>query len=498
MELQYGAANVLTLILSMTEDDDEIRMLCAALEMVFRSSQVSVQQAYNKVSSNLLPILLTLTEQCESNTLKHSDVTLLNITKTLFYMSRVSDLRVHLFRQRGMVELLKRVASSKVSVDCRVARMRLFANLANCDNNKLAMMQNTALIETVLRIAALDTSEVAREYAAVTLMDLASYEDNHVKMADMDKLLGTLVKLAVLEQVAETREAAVSALQNLAFCKNNRVRLVSYGNGVVLEALKKTLGTDTNDKTRRRAAGALTNLACDETAERMGCHKGLLETLAVVSTKDNNADVQSRASMALNKIAGSITVNMPCHTTLLDALVVTGMSAHAKSGLSSVLRVKAREQENRESMAHHPGILDTILDMCSASTKNLTDRHNAMRALMHLTNEPANVKLLCSKTVLNVLVQGASMDYDKTHEIPQSAITALERLATDFNNRPYMARHEGLLVAVAKATEREAKLESRGGMMMSSASSMIAGQQQDSSTNQFLAKPLLLSLLVAM
>jgi hypothetical protein len=45
-----------------------------------------------------------------------------------------------------------------------------------------------------------------------------------------------------------------------------------------------------------------------------------------------------------------------------------------------------------------------------------------------------------------------------------------------------MARHEGLLVAVAKATEREAKLEE-------------AGAKPE---HAFLAKPLLMSLLVAM
>ncbi len=88
---------------------------------------------------------------------------------------------------------------------------------------------------------------------------------------------------------------------------------------------------------------------------------------------------------------------------------------------------------------------------------------------------------MCNKTILDALVIGASMD-DGELEIRESAIRAIERLATEFSNRAYMARHDGLLVAVAKATEREAKLQDAGA----------------ASDHAFLAKPLLMSLLVAM
>merc|ERR550539_975294 len=111
-------------------------------------------------------------------------------------------------------------------------------------------------------------------------------------MANHDKLLGTLVKLAVTDQKEETREYAVTAMQNLAFSKENRERLVTYSDRVVVEALKKALSVDTNEKSRRRAAGALTNLACEETAELMSSHSELIEILSRVTTQDKNDDVQ--------------------------------------------------------------------------------------------------------------------------------------------------------------------------------------------------------------
>jgi len=304
-------------------------------------------------------------------------------------------------------------------------------------------------------------------------------------MARNDKLLGTLVKLSVIDDKAETREYAVTALQNLAFSKENRRRLSMYGSGVVLEALKKTVSSDPNDKARRRAAGALTNLACEETADRLGCHKGLLDTISEVSTKDSNDDVQQRAALALTKIATSLTVNMSCFHTLLDALVVTLCSRHTH-GAAAVMRVKARLPENREIMAHHPGVLEALADIVrdEHQTYQAKERENCMRAIMHLTNEHRNQRRMCNKLILDALVVGASLDGDEHEDTRDSAIIAIERLATEHSNRRHMARHEGLLVAVAKATEREAKAELLG--------------EDEKPGQAYLAKPLLMSLLVAM
>jgi hypothetical protein len=481
VELQNGAANVLAKVLSMTDDDDEIRMICAAIEMVFRAQTTYVHVAFDKCGSVMVPILLRLLERAENGNMKHADVSILNITKTLLYISRVSELRVILARHQGMLDALRRTATSILNPDCRVARIRIVANLVNCEENKGLLLEHEGLLDSLLRIAHLDLSDSAREYAGVGLMDLASSPANQVPMAKNEKLLGTLVKMVLVEKVASTRESAITALQNLAFTKENRSRLVTFKHGIVLEALKKALSSDKIDKARRRAAGALTNLACDETADQMGSHKSLLDTLAIVSTKDENQEVQTRAAMALTKLAASITIKMSCYGTLLDALVVSSLSPAANS-VSAVLRVKARDPENRESMARHPGILDTLADICINTGSDLKEKDNAMRAIMHLTNESNNRKAMCNKLLLEALVKGASHEDPKMEEIRDSAVRAIERLATEFSNRAYMARHKGLLVAVAKATEREAKLEEAGAK----------------AEHAFLAKPLLMSLLVAM
>jgi hypothetical protein len=202
-----------------------------------------------------------------------------------------------------------------------------------------------------------------------------------------------------------------------------------------------------------------------------------------VATKDDNWDVQTRAALALTKIANCITIHMDCHDALLDALVVASLSK-ASNSVSAVLRVKARNPENRVGMARHPGIIDTLTDLClSVGAAKANDRDNAIRALMHLVNENRNRKILCTKNVLEALVAGASYTDPDLEEARDSAVRALERLGTDPTNRDAMARHPGLITAVAKAVEREAGWQESG---------------REAPENGYLAKPLLMSLLVAM
>lgn len=651
MELQQGAAavlcNVLALILnsadaeehaSSSEDNDNtdgaLRMIATALEMVFRGQSIYVHSAYDKCGSNqyeeslaepsptgLLPLLLMLLDRAESlhNNYRmkqhNAEVALVNTTKVLLYLSRVPELRIHLARQPALLDALSRVSkkdkdtsdsnSSSTRAEARVASVRTITNLVNQEENKSLLLSHRSsnendlsstgttdgVLDALLRVAHMDPNDRAREYACAALMDLASAPPNQIPMTKNERLLGTLVKLILLEKNPGTRESAITALQNLAFTKENRIRLVSFKRGVILEALIRALsntGKDFNEKSRRRSAGALTNLACDESAGLMGRHEGLLQTLAIVSTKDESPEVQTRSAMALTKLAASITVRMEAskdqdadsqeqgqgqdsaddvqgsgdvYSNLLDALVVASLSPVSNS-VSAVLRVKARDPENRYLMAKHPGILDTLSDMClydndgrirrggnsinistggDGGKHNYTidvikDRDNATRALMHLTNESKNRSIMCTPTVLNALVRGASITDEEIQsqqqrkrlkDVRDSAVRAIERLATEFSNRHKMAHHDGMIIAIARATEREAKLEAgSNGVVIDDHAAVSSGAaantsnndsvecvsynsvttpMKEKSQNQFhdthhahLAKPLLMSLLVAM
>ncbi|KAL7466523.1 hypothetical protein ACHAXS_011453 [Conticribra weissflogii] len=491
-ELYLGAANVLCLVLSMSDQEDEICSITSALEMVYRADREAIIISYQDVGAALVPLLLRLLERCEKGRKVLADECISNISKVLLHMTRISELRMPLVGHPGMLAALERVSTLPLTMESRVLRMRILANLANAEGNKVMIFERSSLLEAVMKIATLDKSDSAREYASAIMMDLASCSANQVPMARIEKVLATFVKLAVVEDKVETREYAVSGLQNLAFEKKNRMQLVSYGSGVVIEALKKTTSSDTNDKTRRRSAGALTNLACDGTAEKMGNHDGLLNTLAEVSVNDTNREVQQRAALALTKLANSVTVKMKCWGALLDALIQASQCSSADGIVSAMFRVKTRSEENRTSMAKHPMLLITLAQMClrsedcEPSSADHKDRENATKAIAHLANDPLNHKLICNEHILAALVHGASLGGQEAVVTRDAAILAMERMAMEHSNRPMMARYPGMLVTIAKATEREMHEELNGNPISSP-----TGQPR-------LAKPLLMSLLVAM
>lgn len=501
-ELYLGAANVLCLVLSMSDQEEEIEGICNALEMVYRAEREAVVISYQDVGAALVPLLLRLLGGCEMGRGKvtgSAEATVASVSRVLLHMTRISELRVPLVAHHpGMLAALERVATLPLGTEIRVLRMRLLANLANSEGNKVAIFERASLIEATLKVATLDKADPVREYASAVLMDLSSCPLNQVAMARMDKVLATLVKLAVVEDKVETREYAVSGLQNLAFEKQNRTQLVFYGTGVVIEALKQCIAADVNDKTRRRSAGALTNLACNETAEGMACHPSLLETLARAAVADGNRDVQQRAALALTKLANSITIAMPCWDALLDALVTASRCAVADGTVSAMFRVKARTEKNRSSMAKHPRLLESLALLClriadtgdngrdgdkAAACK---DRENAIKAIAHLANEPLNHKLICNKHILAALVHGASQDSDLEMVARDAAILAMERMAMEHSNRAMMARYPGMLIIIAQATEREMDEE------------MNADPANSATSQPRLAKPLLMSLLVAL
>ncbi|KAL7427886.1 hypothetical protein ACHAXH_001685 [Discostella pseudostelligera] len=472
-ELYLGAANVLCLVLSMSDQEDEIQSICSALEMVYRAEKEAIINSYQDVGATLVPLLLRLLERCEKNrkVISTGD-TISHISRTLLHLTRIPELRVFLAGQPGMLLALERVASHPLS--------------AKNHGNKVTIFDRGSLMEATMSVATLDKVETVREYAAAVLMDLSSCPANQALMARMDKVLATLVKLSVADDKVETREYAVSGLQNLAFEKVNRIQLVTYGGGIVIEALKKCVSTDSNDKTRRRSAGALTNLVCDETAEIMSNHSNLFQTLALASYSDENEDVQQRATLALTKLANSITIKMPCWGALLDALVFAAQCTVAEGIVSAMFRVKTRVEENRMSMANHPRLLEALTELCLRPRASDDDKsgykdcENATKAIAHLPNEPRNHRIICNQNILAALVHGASLDGQAGMVTRDAAILTMERIATEHSNRPMMARYPGVLVSIAKATEREMREELN-----------VRGQPR-------LAKPLLMSLLVAL
>jgi hypothetical protein len=447
-----------------------------------------------------------------------------------------------LFHQKGLLETILRLGHFDIEPTIRLCAAQILVELSSGSppsgaavgpttsfdakpprSIPMELARNATVLGTLVKMTWLEWSHPEiMEAAVTTLQNLAYWHENR----------STLVQFRhgiVLEALK----------QALAMESGGTTAEPSRENGVERKVMGGAHVHATRCKVRRRAAGALANLVSNETIVSMGRHKGLLATLAMVCsgdsgrglinveqrTDENNellGDAQQRACVALTKMASYISVHMNCHSDLLDALVVASLGCRRNAntagsrrsqmpasshGISAVLRVKARLVENRRVMARHSGILDTLCDFCMSAQPPTTmanaDRDNAIRALMHLVNDDTNRSVLCqNEKILNAIVhvaasaryepesnnlQRQSSDHRSSScesEAHVSAIRALERLATLSSNRSIMAQHPGLLVAVAKAVEWEAIVEE--------------STLDEMGSSLYLAKPLLLTLLLAM
>ncbi len=77
---------MLSKILSATDDEDEIRMVCAAIEMVFRAQMTYVHVAFDKCGSVMMPNLLRIMERAENGKIKHAGKFVERATKFPFIL----------------------------------------------------------------------------------------------------------------------------------------------------------------------------------------------------------------------------------------------------------------------------------------------------------------------------------------------------------------------------------------------------------------------------
>jgi hypothetical protein len=484
------------------------------------------------------------------------------IGRMFISMTRSTEFRNIFYQHPDLLKDLTRSSSTKanevstikINPECRFCRLIVLANLTknSSTEQRELLYRFDGFLDSLLRYGNFDPINSVRQAAAWCILELTNTPSNCSAMVENNKVLGTLVKMILVDDnmnasspsstVASTRESALTALQNISFDRSNRSHVVHFKNGMVLEAVKKTLTTDVDAKSRRRAAGAVVNLVCEDTAEFMVSYQGLTDTLALVATQDNNSDVQTRAALSLTKLAAHIselqkhpTELSSTYLTVLDALVVMSLSRLHSTRVTAAIRSLARNHpDHRPLLARHDGLVDTLIDVIQSSlmiydeniidkdvdhyelaneqnkSTKITDRTNAIHAVAHIANsDEATRKHLCGRPALLCAIVEAT----RTPDCQDLSIVVLERLATVPANRQILSHCDGLIVAVAEAVERESRREKQhkskvpNGQLNhrlenrcdeDSNKCSDDGKSDQHETHCYLAKALLMSLLVAM
>jgi hypothetical protein len=331
-----------------------------------------------------------------------------------------------------------------MDIQRRMDAMATLVNLACAEENKYLMANHSDLLRDILVVGNTDPVAGCREHAATILMNLSYHEPNQQLLGNHDQVLDTLVVL-MGDNLAPTRRYASAALFTLACVLSNATVMTSHRGGSILESLRVALLEDMSEEARINAAEALWHFAKNGHAyeqeqqvlqeekdkvssttspiEHMSNHPGLMVGLSMAVTRDENPEVRNFAARALEWLAGSLHFPAEAHRSLLTALVVSSEWTGASS-ISQGFLNQASNSQNRLPMVQHPGLLDAL----------------------------ANLALL----------QALELQH-----VRSPAVAAIEQLSQEKLARSAMKKHEGIMMALTKATFNAEEEEAAGGGGMS-------------------------------
>lgn len=473
-ELREGAANILfqklAFVLSISnqnhlQEDDyehrllqgadttdhEVSLLCSCLEMVHRASPDAIAATWYDVGEDILPILVKVMERpllqlCHGTTKPNRELKLAvqKVTKLLAMYSLVPEAKFPMVHCPGLLCVLVRIidtrhlnrgrlisGSSNVVgyhdgrggmssrtgiVMTEAARFNTIAtltNLAAAEENRITMLQTNGLVDNIARIVQNERSEVARQCSALAIMNLSNGDKDHVPEMASELLLETLIIL-IKDELPETRRNAAVALFNVACADANTLRVARYKDGVILDALLEIITNDDTDESRTEAAETLFNMACsdaEETTDRMANHAGLLEQVSqVLQSSQASMDVKLYCAATLRRMAEIIVAPMVSQGAILTALVL-GSSWTRTADIAEGFQTHAEHKENLRAMAEHPGLLNALAEMSQDTTPG-----------------------------------------GEGEKIKTAVVRCIEKMALDVDSRPLLARHEGIMIALTKAS----------------------------------------------
>lgn len=318
----------------------------------------------------------------------------------------------------------------------RIDTIAILVNLACAEENKVMMVDHPGLLESVINTARNDPSDEAREHSAIVIMNLSYSNQNKEVMAEHDQLLSTLTKL-MGDTSPYTRKYAASALFALACVVSKAALLATYCGPEILEALRQVLLHDPSDEARMNASEALFNMArskSGETALTLGRHPNLLDALAEAVISDYSADVRAYCARALEWLSAEIHYPVECHQELLRALI-KGSQWTKTASIAEGLKTQASIETNRRAMGSYPGMME------------------ALARLALLANAPDEYVRSC-------------------------ALSVIERLSIEPENRPIMAKNQDIMSALTLESFRSRKF----------------GQDSDTTSTSFLMKSALKNL----
>jgi len=360
---------------------EEIAMICAALEMVYRVSKQAREPLAVFYCKEVFPILLRIITMFKKDESFEGDLAIESSLKILFYFSRVKNSAITMVGVNGFLKSLTDIILGDKNDSIRKSALITLADLACVEENGENMARFPTLLESVLVVATNDLDQEVREVAARVIQNITFSLEEDISQDLQAALVDALVRLS--SDGTKTRKYVAGALQNLSSGEIHRLFLISRNDGAVLGALLSFMTCDDSD-VRSRAVGVLKNLCCQETAAVIGGKVEILTHLTEMCVSDPNVHVRTDAMDTITWLADDISHPSDCHNDLLYSLVHIAQNSEEFT-MSSAFLKQSCQNENKDSLAFHPGLLD-VLEKISFPDSNSAreDKKNAIIALKNI------------------------------------------------------------------------------------------------------------------
>jgi len=309
----------------------------------------------------------------------------------------------------------------------RYSALAVLSNLAQNggSDTRVILASHPSLMESVAKMALPYEALISRKAAALTLMFLTYGNDEHIPLVfaftDLENshadfsVLDTWIAL-LIDSDYQVRRYTVFGLYNTACGDENTLLMVSHRNGAVLEALILNATLEEEDaELRVLCLEIIYNLSCSallEVHSKICSHPGLLMTLASFLRFREQSPLAAKETSAciLHRLAQVVNLEQmaECQQVLISALVL-GSSWKRTPDIARAFDLQSAD--NPEGIAKHSGLLDGLSALALTVGEGENERH-----------------------------------------IRAAAVSSIVRLATPEINRKLLANHEGIMLALTRAS----------------------------------------------
>lgn len=274
---------------------------------------------------------------------------------------RPRENRVVIANARAIPLLVRTLSSPRATILAKQAAAGILQNLSCYSSNYKVAIANAGAIRPLVRLISLDSSaghevDGVREDAARCLWSIAVNEQKKVAIANAGAI-APLVKLVAEGANDGVREAGAGALQNLAANNSdNKAAIVAAG---AIEPLVRLVTEGITDGAKEAASGALQNLAKYNEANKAAIVRaGAIAPLAAVIGDPARSDKAKRtAARALENLAWNndankaVIANSSAVVALVRLLQQANAAADAREAAGESLKVLARSRHARTKIA---------------------------------------------------------------------------------------------------------------------------------------------------